>query len=983
MSHFSNNLSYFRAAAHASSFPNGEGGKTPPWEVDWFYRDPAADGSRGLASKEKLNAVCRAYLGDSAAQSRLSFGEASDAEVDASLIEGPYGLNERQRLAVRRALESDISLVQGPPGTGKTETILNMVSCMIARGKTVAVVSTNGEAIANITKKVAGYASSDGASSPNRLRVFSSYAALGKLENRLSWNEAHPEGPLFDTGRDAEARRNDRYGVGGWEPSVAAGQFLRERPFITSTIHSLKKCFRDGAEFLYDYLIMDEASQCAPPLALLAMSSARRIVLVGDVEQLPPVYNASSAASAASAADAQGIPIPSPGSPYALQDVTTGDGMSILASVREVFGPVGVPCTFLNEHFRCHPGIIGFCSEEVYEPHGEGLIVRTPRFDSSVQTPIRIRWFAGNYWEPHRTGGRGAAKEAARSKSRVRRGTPQASKENRKQIEIFMHEEWPALRARLEADRSYSVRIISPFRGQLEALYDRLVSEEGAEAIERLFQPDEEEAKDAWEKTGMTIHKTQGQEYNTVYLLPVEDGDWDWPWSQGKPLINVAVSRAKDELVVICSSDLMSKRTQIDLTGGYIPPSAGVAPSRLSAKDRAAREQRERFLQKLVDYVRRRTDPASSASTGERGFPTSNYAHGFHRAELVSIFDETPAIRSYIDSDESSAELVLCKALGGIDLSGRELAAACNIPLSRCFSPAMLRHYLTDDDEFTARDKEFFVFGSDKKHEAHFDLVIYDVRTLRIVMCIEVDGGQHRYTSPVIPDDDEEALARRQACYRRKDAIARDLGAQVLASNRCEDLPPSGSGPFTFTMLRLATNGTTAFETGELAENLDPRGPYAGIFTTIEELLDQQLSHGRTDGPTIDPTFDIDAHSMPARDEIVDRMEKSMRTAIEADAVPAPRYLQKVLDDWAEKGLFPKMRSHRANKLLMEAGLIEKQDGDWLVTPRGAKLGILEHTAEYNGVTNTRCLYPVECEGALRSILLDAMDAQEARLKTK
>ena len=111
MSDFSNNLSYLRVAAHASSFPNGEGGKTPPWEIDWFYRDPAADGSPGLTSAENLNTVCRAYLGDRAAQDGLTFGEATDAEIDAALIEGPYGMNDRQRLAVRRALESDISLV--------------------------------------------------------------------------------------------------------------------------------------------------------------------------------------------------------------------------------------------------------------------------------------------------------------------------------------------------------------------------------------------------------------------------------------------------------------------------------------------------------------------------------------------------------------------------------------------------------------------------------------------------------------------------------------------------------------------------------------------------------------------------------------------------------------------------------------------------------------------------------------------------------
>lgn len=58
-------------------------------------------------------------------------------------------------------------------------------------------------------------------------------------------------------------------------------------------------------------------------------------------------------------------PFPAPDRPYALQDASTGDGMSILASARAVFEPTGAPHTFLNEHFRCHPGIIGFCSEEI------------------------------------------------------------------------------------------------------------------------------------------------------------------------------------------------------------------------------------------------------------------------------------------------------------------------------------------------------------------------------------------------------------------------------------------------------------------------------------------------------------------------------------------------------------------------------------------------------------------------------------------
>ena len=317
---------------------------------------------------------------------------------------------------------------------------------------------------------------------------------------RSAWNAAHPDEAQFRVGGGDGALHNDRQDTGGWEPDLTAGKFLSRRPFITSTIHSLKKCFADGDTHQFDYVIMDEASQCAPALALIAMSSARHLVLVGDTEQLPPVFQAESGRTAARAAQRAGAPVPEPGSPYAMQDPLTGDGMSILASAETEVEPLGAPRTFLNEHFRCHPGIIGFCSEEVYAPRGERLDVRTPDYDGNVQTPIRIRWFEGDYWEPHRADAAmaaGAPADAAHAadgpdaedtrhpaeggKDDGARISPaQSSKENRKQIEIFMREEWPRLRARLEADDGFSVRIISPFRGQLQALYERLASEVGA-----------------------------------------------------------------------------------------------------------------------------------------------------------------------------------------------------------------------------------------------------------------------------------------------------------------------------------------------------------------------------------------------------------------------------------------------------------------------------------------------------------------------
>ena len=122
----------------------------------------------------------------------------------------------------------------------------------------------NDETIANIFKKVDGYAEADEGREPNRRRIFNSYAAFGKLENHRSWNEEHPQRPQFDVRDDSVARRNEHRDTGSWEPALTASGFLRGHPFITSTIHSIKKYFNDSDVFRYDYPVMDEASPCAP-----------------------------------------------------------------------------------------------------------------------------------------------------------------------------------------------------------------------------------------------------------------------------------------------------------------------------------------------------------------------------------------------------------------------------------------------------------------------------------------------------------------------------------------------------------------------------------------------------------------------------------------------------------------------------------------------------------------------------------------------
>lgn len=47
----------------------------------------------------------------------------------------PFSSNASQKVAVTKALNSEISFVQGPPGTGKTQTILNMIANYVRAGK--------------------------------------------------------------------------------------------------------------------------------------------------------------------------------------------------------------------------------------------------------------------------------------------------------------------------------------------------------------------------------------------------------------------------------------------------------------------------------------------------------------------------------------------------------------------------------------------------------------------------------------------------------------------------------------------------------------------------------------------------------------------------------------------------------------------------------------------------------------------------------
>ena len=131
-----------------------------------------------------------------------------------------------------------------------------------------------------------------------------------------------------------------------------SSKFFDHFPVILSTTHSIQYCTQKHR--LFDYIIVDEASQVGLTSAVLALAACENVIIVGDSRQLPHVvpskYNAS---------------LDYIREKYSLPEYIDYKKYSLLESVKARFGS-SVPTTLLNEHYRCDPDIIGFCNKRFY-----------------------------------------------------------------------------------------------------------------------------------------------------------------------------------------------------------------------------------------------------------------------------------------------------------------------------------------------------------------------------------------------------------------------------------------------------------------------------------------------------------------------------------------------------------------------------------------------------------------------------------------
>jgi len=265
-----------------------------------------------------------------------------------------------------------------------------------------------------------------------------------------------------------------------------------------------------------DLVVIDEASQCNLAQVLPLAYRAKRLVIVGDPEQLSPVVTANAEELRTLA-------------------IAAGRSHDELAAARLRYGQDSAYTAFaarfhpepllLDEHYRCHPDIIRYCNEQFY---GNKLTVLTS-VDRDGDAPRGVEWHdVVGRTEPGRTG----------------------SAVNQAEAEAVVA--W-IVRSGLAPDQ---LGVVTPFRAQA-AKIEALLARQGNDRLAEV-------------RVG-TAHRFQGGERDTiVFSTVISTGALPGTvrWLEGeRNLINVAVSRARRHLVVFGNRAELRERKVTTLLG--------------------------------------------------------------------------------------------------------------------------------------------------------------------------------------------------------------------------------------------------------------------------------------------------------------------------------------------------------------------------------------------------------------------------------
>lgn len=305
-------------------------------------------------------------------------------------------------------------------------------------------------------------------------------------------------------------------------------------PCFVSSMHKLPSWFtgytKDGSSPMeggIDLLIIDEAGQVTPEISAASFSFAKRVIAVGDTNQIEPVWEITSSMDMA---NAKKFGIASQEKEY--DDLESRGMASASGSVMKMTQrtshysshPDVAGGMFLLEHRRCLRQIIEYCNQMVYKGHLRPLTNETGR-PKIASIPVM------GYAHIH-----GFDKKVGKSRCN--------------EVEAEVIAKW-LLAKKNEILEKYGqdklkniVGIVTPFSVQAKEISKRLT----AHGLE----------KD--EITVGTVHTLQGAEREMVIFSPVYSSPSSGRmfFDRSPNMLNVAVSRARDHFLIFGNMDILT-----------------------------------------------------------------------------------------------------------------------------------------------------------------------------------------------------------------------------------------------------------------------------------------------------------------------------------------------------------------------------------------------------------------------------------------
>lgn len=209
--------------------------------------------------------------------------------------------NSSGREAVNKALQSEnLFLIQGPPGTGKTSVIAEITAQELARNKDarIAIVSETHIAVDNALEKIIEIINNETFKilryphfkySSSKFEAFEFKSYIKKYEGYLSTHYGDISDEIIRILELDSLIKED-------DPDDYVRTKWIHKPILENisvlgiTCNHLGRFYLEFGDEEWDLVIIDEVSKATLPEIFIASTNAKKVIMVGDPKQLPPVF---------------------------------------------------------------------------------------------------------------------------------------------------------------------------------------------------------------------------------------------------------------------------------------------------------------------------------------------------------------------------------------------------------------------------------------------------------------------------------------------------------------------------------------------------------------------------------------------------------------------------------------------------------------------------------------------------------------------